>query len=189
MQTRRQLLQQALLVPLITGSRDASPPAPLEIICEPDCLSQESARGFALLSPPATRVIVVCGAGATARARAPELFRRARNGAWIVWENSPSADPSATLQHVFGISIKPPSKTGLYVRYVWPHSVLTRSFVTAVPVPFSASEIIADCAGIPVAVKRRIGRGGIVFLGSMLGPNLYAGEPEARQIAEALLCI
>jgi hypothetical protein len=38
-------------------------------------------------------------------------------------------------------------------------------------------------------MKRRIGRGGIVFLGSMLGPNLHAEEPEAHRIATALLSI
>lgn len=193
MQTRRQLLQQAILAPLAAGLVSTRPVSGLEIISEPDCLSQESARGFSLLAAAASRFVVVCGAGATAISRAPELRGRALKGEWVVWESSPPnvmrGEFSAlrkTMQDVFGIRLGEPIKPGLYIQYLRPRPTLTRSFLQAIPVICPDREVIAEHAGTPVAMKRRLGRGGIVYLGSMLGPNLHAEEPEARRIAIGL---
>ena len=197
MQTRRQLLQQSILLPfvppLITGQATTASARNLEILAESDCLSQESARGFALIPPRCAEVVVVCGAGLVASSWAPELRRRAAAGTWILWEAAPHAsDPSQfrafreTMQNVFGIKIGSPFEPGLYIEHVWPTRDLTRSFLAAIPVECSRSEIVARHGEIPVAMKRRIGGGGIVFLGSMLGPNLAAEEREAHRIAVAL---
>jgi hypothetical protein len=75
----------------------------------------------------------------------------------------------------------------MYINYVWPKAVVVRSFLDAVPVECRPSEVVAHHSGIPVAMRRRIGRGGIIFLGSMLGPNLYAEEREARLVVTDLL--
>jgi hypothetical protein len=60
--------------------------------------------------------------------------------------------------------------------------MLTRTFLALVPVISEANETIAYYGRIPVAAKRRIGQGGIVVLGSMLGPNVRAAEREAAEI-------
>lgn len=194
MQTRRQLLQQAVFAPLAAGLASTQRVSGWEIISEPDCLSQESARGFSLVSAPRGQFIVVCGAGATAMSRAPELFERVVRGEWIIWESSPpdvarEQFPALreTMRSVFGIRLGEPMKPGLYVEYLRPHRTLTRSFLQAIPVVCSNREVIAGHAGTPVGMKRPLGRGGIVFLGSMLGPNLHAEEPEAQRIAAGLL--
>lgn len=170
MQTRRQLLQQAIILPVAAGLSNAGQPAGLEILSEPDCLSQESARGFSLIKAPRGRFIVVCGAAALA----PELLRRARQGEWIIWERAPRLSGS-------------PANAGFYVHYSWPRGEMTRNFLHPVPVRCPDAEIIARYEGMPVAMRRRFGLGGVVVLGSMLGPNLHAEEPEAGRIAAGLV--
>jgi hypothetical protein len=166
MHTRRQLLQRSIVLPFVMGAGHVSG---LEIICEPDCLSQESARGFSSVKAPSGRFVVVCGAAALSR----ELLRRAFRGEWIIWESAPRLSRSL-------------AKGGFYVHYSWPRREMTRSFLQPIPVACPDDEVIARHDATPVAMKRRYGRGGIVFLGSMLGPNLYAEEPEAQRIAAAL---
>ena len=95
-------------------------------------------------------------------------------GEWIIWESAPRFSGS-------------PMDAGLYIHYSWPRREMTRSFLQPVPVVCSDAEVIARYGGTPVAMKRRYGLGGVVFLGSMLGPNLYAGEPQAWRIVAGLL--
>lgn len=186
--TRRALLQQALAVPFAASVDARSTAAPgLQILSEPNCLSQESAAGFGSLfaSRPAheTRnIIVLCG---IRRPGALHLRERALGGAWIVWESS----PVSTTEDAFGIRLHKaivPSSDQLYVRYRWPHTALLRSFSAVIPVSCPAREVIAHYGAVPIAMKRRVGRGGIVFLGSMLGPNLHAQEPQALQLVTAI---
>src|SRR5205807_8785254 len=74
-----------------------------------------------------------------------------------------------------------------YVDYVWPIPTKVRDFSRAVPVSVRASlvttrsacEVIAWADGWPVAAKRKIGKGTLVFLGSPLGPALWSGDREA----------
>lgn len=190
MQTRRQLFRQTFVALAATGS---TPAHRVGIFVEDTLLSQESARGFAMLNTR-TRFIVLPGAGERAIQAAPDLLQRARQGAWIIWEPALHGLPLAqlarmqsALQTTFGIRIGPPFRPGLYVEYLWPKPALTRSFLEAIPVDCAPHEIIARHGAIPIAMRRRIGRGGIVFLGSMLGPNLYAEEPESHAITKALL--
>ena len=44
-----------------------------------------------------------------------------------------------------------------------------------------AGEVIAWVDGLPVALKRPGGRGNLIFLGSPLGPALWAGDAQARR--------
>lgn len=167
-----------------------SAPAACQIISEPNCLSQESADGFRPLHLT-SNVILLCGASALGRSRALYLREQALRGRWVVFESSPlcTRKQFRTLHDVFGIALKEPiaaSEDHLYVRYQWPHAALTRTFSAVIPVTCSPTEAIAHYAGSSIAMKRRIGRGGIVFLGSMLGPNLRAEEPEARALAAAI---
>jgi hypothetical protein len=71
-----------------------------------------------------------------------------------------------------------------YIAYSWPASAQIRDFSRVVPLgrrSEGAGEIIARVDGLPVALKRRLGRGDLIFLGSPLGPALWAGDAEARR--------
>jgi hypothetical protein len=188
--TRRHILQQALAVPFAMCAEASSAPAASQIISEPNCLSQESAAGFRSLHR-ASITILLCGMSTLGKSGALQLREQALRGKWIVFESSPlcTRKQARTLQDVFGIALNEPvaaSSDDLFARYIWPHSALTRSFSAVIPVACSPTEAIAHYGGVPIAMKRRIGRGGIVFLGSMLGPNLRAEEPEATKLAAAI---
>src|SRR5262245_33820345 len=68
-----------------------------------------------------------------------------------------------------------------YVEYTWPRAAQLRDFSRAVPVGAarrSGGEIIGHVNGLPVALKRDSGRGTLIFLGSPVGPALWAGDAE-----------
>jgi hypothetical protein len=188
-QSRRSFLGQTLFLPIATccdGTRGA---AVSRVICEPNCLSQESALGFSSILPRAKPFVILAGASAVTRQYALDLRREAARGTWVIWESSPvhsSREQRDTLRQVFGLSVAERISLSpaheMYVKYLWPRLTLTRTFLAVVPVICKASEAIAHHSGIPVAAKRRIGAGGIVVLGSMLGPNLRAGEREAMRL-------
>ena len=164
-------MKQSFVAPLAFGVR-AKEKTSVEIISGTDCLSQESAAGFRLLLNsvrPANGMLIVCGPSAPGGAA-----DRANRGEWILHELSP--DPVIS-----------DASDGLFVRYDWPHTALVRTFLGRTPLPCSEEEVIARYAGVPVAMKRRIGRGGVVVLGSMLGPSLYAQDREAHRLAAAMI--
>jgi hypothetical protein len=69
-----------------------------------------------------------------------------------------------------------------YVDYSWPYPAQLRDFSRVVPLGHQPGEIIAWVDGLPVALKRPMaGRGTLIFLGSPLGPALWAGDAEARR--------
>jgi hypothetical protein len=68
-----------------------------------------------------------------------------------------------------------------YVDYTWPYPAKVRDFSRVVPLGRQAGETIAWVDGLPVALKRQSGRGTLIFLGSPLGPALWAGDAEARR--------
>ena len=68
-----------------------------------------------------------------------------------------------------------------YVDYSWPRPAKVRDFSRVVPLGRQAGEVIARVDGLPVALKRSSGRGNLIFLGSPLGPALWAGDAEARR--------
>jgi hypothetical protein len=74
-----------------------------------------------------------------------------------------------------------------YVDYTWPYPAKLRDFSRVVPLEPPTGEIIAWSDGLPVALKRRSGRGTLIFLGSALGPALWAGDAEARRWFLAVL--
>lgn len=170
MHTRREVLRGALVIPFAAAAVPSSAP---RIIAGPDCLSQESAAGFrSVLPSSAANLIVLCGTSCVDR-----FHLEALKGAWIICDASPFTTTRAAISG---------SASELYVRYRWPHIALTRCFSRVIPVSCPDAEAIAHYRGGPIALKRRMGLGGIIYLGSMLGPNLRAEEPEARQLAKAI---
>jgi hypothetical protein len=80
-------------------------------------------------------------------------------------------------------SARPDSRGMPYIDYTWPSPVQIRDFSCVVPLgrQQTGGEIIAGVAGLPVGLKRRIGPGKLIFLGSPLGTALWAGDAEARR--------
>jgi hypothetical protein len=79
-----------------------------------------------------------------------------------------------------------------YVDYTWPYAAKLRDFSRVVPLERQGktAEIIAWADGKPVALKRRSGRGTLIFLGSPLGPALWAGDTAARRwLLDALVSL
>jgi hypothetical protein len=67
-----------------------------------------------------------------------------------------------------------------YVNYLWPHETRVRDFSRIVHPSLGAGDVIGTVGTLPVALKRRVGKGTLIFLGSPMGPALRAGDPEAR---------
>ena len=67
-----------------------------------------------------------------------------------------------------------------YVNYVWPCETKVRDFSRVIPVSAKVGDIIGKVGALPVALKRRMDKGILIFLGSPLGPALRAGDLEAR---------
>jgi hypothetical protein len=68
-----------------------------------------------------------------------------------------------------------------YIDYVWPYATKIRDFSRVVPLAEQPGEVIARADGDPVALTRPVERGTLIYLGSPLGPALWAGDAEARQ--------
>ena len=68
-----------------------------------------------------------------------------------------------------------------YIEYEWPTRASVRDFSRVVPVADQPGEVIGWAGNIPVALKRRVGKGTLIYLGSPLGPALWAGDLQARR--------
>ena len=68
-----------------------------------------------------------------------------------------------------------------YVDYSWPNAAKLRDFSRLMPLVQPAGETIGFADGQPVALRRQVGRGTFIFLGSPLGPALWAGDREANR--------
>lgn len=195
MQSRRQLLQQALVLPFVLPV----PASKCCIISEPDCLSQESAAGylgllerekFSRASTGSSNLIIVAGAGSMPRDRLLELRSRVERGALLIWENHAFCGSDESLfQEKFEFRFGEPlgSPNEMYVRYRWPGSAMIRKFGSVLPVECQPAESIAHFGGKSIAMRKRMGGGCFIFLGSMLGPHLRAGDREAQKLARGLI--
>jgi hypothetical protein len=206
MPTRRELLFNMLSTPFAATLVD-HPPEPAhaqpQIIPEPHCLSEESASGFRLLlqrnghllkgfSP---RLIIIPGARQLSHETGFALLRQVRAGTWLILESGvafvrlqEAIRQIRVLFDVFGLEVRAPlANRGPYIEYTWPLRRLVRDFSMVTPLKCSRAETIAESGGVAVCAKQPVGRGGIIFLGSMLGPGLLAEEREAHQVGGAIL--
>lgn len=76
-----------------------------------------------------------------------------------------------------------------YVHYIWPHTSIVRDFSRLIPVRSQAAAVIARVGEVPVALKKRVGQGTLIFLGSPMGPLLRAGDLQARWWLEAVTAL
>jgi hypothetical protein len=94
------------------------------------------------------------------------------------------------MRDLFALELEPivayPQLDQHYVHYQWPVNRIFRHFSQITPVSAASNEIIARVGDIPVAVRKSIGRGGVVYIGTPLGPILTSHDREAQQLALAL---
>jgi len=167
-----------------------------------NCILRESLAGFCRTGVPACRLpmntrermsyIVPAAAGLTDRL-VTRLARHVQNGGRLIFESAAGfggfeAQREQLARH-FRLAIEPPvdlwagGASPPYIDYHWPVRAKVRDFTHAVPVRATKAEIIAMIGSRPVATRV----GGLVFLGSPIGPSLLAGDREAHLWFNALL--
>lgn len=185
----------------------------VEIWPEDHYLSQESAIGFRRLlnrdtvsnvssqsSIGSSSLIIVPGIRRMSPARGDYLLRRIDDGTWVILESGVGFSSMAEAKHqadlfkqIFDLTLIPPVKVAgslaaaAYIQYTKPVCRFARTFEAITPINCEPTDVIARLGRHSVCARKRVGRGGLVFLGSMLGPGLFAEEREALAIGAALV--
>jgi hypothetical protein len=69
-----------------------------------------------------------------------------------------------------------------YIDFIWPRRATIRDFSRVVPpADQPGDDVIAWAGDMAVAFRRRVGKGTLIYLGSPVGPALWAGDAEARR--------
>ena len=94
-------------------------------------------------------------------------------------------DENLGWQKDWGVTVHAPEpvRGPAWVKFHWPVPVMIRDFGRVCRV--SGGSVIARLGGRPVAVRK----GPLIVLGSPLGPSLYSGDREARQLLDSLRSI
>jgi len=74
-----------------------------------------------------------------------------------------------------------------YIDYNWPIKAKVRDFSRVVPLAEQYGEVIGVMGKLPIALRKRVGKGTLVFLGSPIGPHLHAGDSEAERWLKSVL--
>jgi hypothetical protein len=74
-----------------------------------------------------------------------------------------------------------------YIDYIWPYQTKVRDFSRVVPLAAQGGDVIGFAGKLPVALRKRVGKGALIFLGSPLGPHLLAGDVEAGRWLHSVL--
>ena len=159
------------------------------------CRIRESIAGYRSVLAHASlrRALLVVPAALAIPTRPIE--RSLRRGATVILESGAGfaeADSQeflahrVTLRDRLRIHIEPPivlwPRATPYVDYTWPTPATVRDFSRVVPLRRQEGRVIATVDDVPVALMRRVGRGTLIFLGSPLGPALWADDAEARRL-------
>ena len=90
-----------------------------------------------------------------------------------------------TLRDCFAVRLNAPvqlwPRRTPYVDFTWPFATKLRDFSRVIPLDQPTDQTIGWVDGRPVALKRQAGRGTFIFLGSPLGPVLWAGDVDAKR--------
>ena len=89
------------------------------------------------------------------------------------------------LEYVAGASVEQ-SVYFPYVEYFWPVRVKIREFAPVKLAPAPGDEIIATFVGQPVGLRRKVGDGMLITIGSPLGPVFLTGDPDAPRWLDGL---
>jgi hypothetical protein len=76
-----------------------------------------------------------------------------------------------------------------YVAYHWPREVHVRDFSRVIPVSAANGRAIGLWREIPVAWRKQIGAGTLIFVGSPVGPALLAGDSDAASLFGSLISV
>ena len=170
------------------------------------CTLRESLAGYhaalAGSDSVARSVLIAPAALAIPDAAARHIVRHLDDGGMLILESGAmfAAPTSAefrghrdALRALLGLNVEPPRQLGRegtrvpYVEFLWPSPTLVRDFSAVVPVDAQNGECIARVGDASVALGRRHGRGTLIFLGSPIGPALWARDAEAgRWLREVL---
>src|SRR5258708_17146165 len=149
-----------------------------------------------------SRLVIVPGAGIVNAAEASVLLEMLDGGTTVLLESGGAfLDPEEMAAHqqvlrtLFSVHVEEPvelwsdQRCAPYVQYHWPREFLVRDFSRAIPVIAPEAETIGRLGALPVAIKKPIGNGLLIFLGSPLGPALRAGDREAHAWLQALASV
>jgi hypothetical protein len=198
--TRRHFLA-GLSLPLLPLGSAARDPLSFTILSENHLLSQESAAAYAALlaplSPPRRTVILLPGTKQLSLADALTLRRTLEAGASFLIECGLAFSTPAEIQEhrrvlrqALAIQVSRPIAAAAdpqhhYVAFA--SGNLVRPFGLTFPVFHEAGQPLAHFGETPVAFKARVGRGTLIFLGTMLGPHLEAFDSDGLRVAADLL--
>ncbi|HWC75063.1 MAG TPA: hypothetical protein VG454_14100 [Gemmatimonadales bacterium] len=168
-----------------------------------DCRLRESITGYtAALShtaaSPSRSVLIVPAAGRISPPAQHRIVTALRAGDLVVLESAAGfadrEDVTAQRQvlcDALRLRVLAPvplwPRRSPYVDYYWPSRTMLRDFSWVTPLADNNADVIARADDLPVALRRQMGQGTLIFLGSPLGPALWAGDADARSwLAEAL---
>lgn len=170
------------------------------------CALRESLAGYRLAlagaETVAGSVLIVPAALAIAGVAARRIVRHVEGGGTLILESGAMFAAAASpefrghrdaLRELLGLDVEGPRHlvregTSIpYVEFRWPSPTLVRDFSAIVPVDAHDGERIARVDDTTVALARRRGRGMLIFLGSPIGPALWAGDAEARRWLHEIL--
>ena len=165
--------EAALGARLLRADAQSSPSCNVLIVPAAFEIPPAAVRAIAKCLQAGGKVILESGAGFASEAEF-RAHRRVLRDALDVYVEAP-------------VPLWRPAEPGIpYVDFTWPFPTKIRDFSRVVPLASQAGEVIARVGGVPAALRRRTGRGTLVFLGSPLGPALWAGDVEARRWLEAV---
>jgi hypothetical protein len=196
--SRRQFLASAataIMVPRLDAlgpSRQASIARCSVVDLGADCTLRESVAGYhaqVLPTPARVPVLIVPAALSIPRVAIEGCLRV---GGTVIFESGVAfADRSRfrahahTVREALGIRIEPPvdlwPRHAPYVDFTWPAAFKVRDFSRLLPLSEQFGEVIATADGHAAAIRRSLSGGTLVFLGTPLGPALWAGDEQARQ--------
>ena len=170
---------------------------------ERDLAGKESECGFAraldcLLPthPPLGRTFIVPSASALRGAALSSLVREAQQGATVLIDLADGfasrSDTARTRTHVeryLGVEVADPVAyaSAEYVVFRWPLPVQVRHFTRVSFITPGRNIPIAHLGSHSIAVRKEVGLGSVLIIGSNLGPLLLAGDAQAHQVFARLL--
>lgn len=205
-------------VPVISGLRFAEASSAADVLVfdlQCDCVLPESLQGYREAIGAASvvsrtddrhwqgrcRLAIFPGAGNLSAATVSIVLELLKAGTIVLLESGGGyldadevASQRQTLRSIFDVNVADAidvrSGNGQvpYICCRWPRELLVRDFSRALPMIAQESAVIGRIGALPVAIKKRIGNGILIVLGSPFGPALRAGDLEARAWVQSLAC-